>query len=107
VAGRLIARFDVYRPKMNGATPLVLEVQADLLSDLQSRVIVPLQRCQPNRRDTISRLLPVVRIGDEEYQLATANIGTVLVSDLGVPIGNLENQRSIVVDANDFLLQGF
>ena len=101
-----MARFDVYRPK-GKRSALVLDVQADLLSDLETRVIVPLQPWISRRKKTITRLLPVVQIDGKDYQLMTANIGAVLLSDLAGPMANLENQRTTIIDAIDFLLQGF
>ena len=79
----------------------------DLLSDLETRVIVPLQPWLPRRKKTMARLLPIIQIDGRDYQLMTANIGTVLLSDLSGPMANLEDQRTTIIDAIDFLLQGF
>jgi hypothetical protein len=37
----------------------------------------------------------------------TADIGTVQLADLQGRVTNLDNQRTVIIDAIDFLLQGF
>jgi toxin CcdB len=101
-----MALFDVYRPKGKRSV-LVLDVQADLLSELDTRVIVPLKPWTGRRSKTIARLLPIIEVNGKDYQLMTANVGTILVSDLVGPVANLEAQRTAIIDAIDFLLQGF
>jgi toxin CcdB len=85
----------------------VLDVQADLLSDLETRVIVPLRLCPPQCKKTMTRLLPIVQIDGSDYQLMTAQISAVPLSELSGPTANLEEQRTTIIDAIDFLLQGF
>ena len=74
-----MARFDVYRG--TGGADLLLDCQSDLLRDLNTRFVVPLQRPenapQPARRVRIS--LPRSRwhqgckpVGDQETHMATA-----------------------------------
>jgi toxin CcdB len=99
-----MARFDVYTFK--GRAPLVVDVQAELLARIGSRVIIPLL---PSNSKTVSlpRLMPTVTLGGAEYQLFTTDLVAVPSDRLGALIGNLEDQRQIIVDAIDFLLQGF
>lgn len=56
-----MARFDVYRPVGRPANWLV-DVQSSLLSDLDSRVGIPLVPAQSGRHDAIDRLMPVLTI---------------------------------------------
>jgi len=51
--------------------------------------------------------MPTVTLGGAEYQLFTTDLVAVPSDRLGALIGNLEDQRQIIVDAIDFLLQGF
>lgn len=99
-----MARFDVLK---FGPDLLVLDVQADLLSDLQSRVVIPLRQISQLASEALPRLRPSLRIRDETYLLGTPEIVAVPVSQLGERVANLEDQREIIVDAIDFLLQGF
>jgi toxin CcdB len=99
-----MARFDVYT--FSGRAPLVVDVQADLLAHIGSRVIIPLLPCT-SKGEAIPRLKPTVMIGGKEYQLATTDLVAVPAVRLGTCVGNLEDQRNMIVDAIDFLLQGF
>jgi hypothetical protein len=53
------------------------------------------------------RLKPVLRLGDERYALITTDIAAVPTSLLGERVANLQDQREVIVDAVDFLMQGF
>jgi toxin CcdB len=99
-----MARFDVYTFK--GRAPLVVDMQAELLARIGSRVIIPLL---PSNSKTASlpRLMPTVILGGAEYQLVTTDLVAVPFDRLGALIGNLEDRRQIIVDAIDFLMQGF
>lgn len=99
-----MARFDVFE---FGPDLLVLDVQADLLSDLQSRVVIPLRPISQLATEALPRLRPSLRILGATYLLGTPEIVAVPVSQLGEPVANIEDQRGVVVDAIDFLLQGF
>ncbi|MBA4131122.1 MAG: hypothetical protein C0519_06830 [Hyphomicrobium sp.] len=99
-----MARFDVLK---FGPELLVIDVQAELLADLQSRVVIPLRRLPHIANEVLPRLRPSLRVLGETYLLGTPEIGAVPVSQLGECVANVEDQREIVVDAIDFLLQGF
>jgi toxin CcdB len=100
-----MARFDVYKELSHYG--LVLDVQADLLSDLHTRAVVPLALCSVAARETFPRLHPLLRLNGQGYMMITPNIAALHVNELSGPIGNLEDQRGAIIDAIDFLLQGF
>jgi toxin CcdB len=102
-----MARFDVYR--LPGRSPLlVVDMQADLLSDLATRVVVPLAPVSAGRREDIPRLNPVLRVGDKDYYFKPTDIATLPKALLRDPIANIEStHRNDIVAAMDFLLQGF
>jgi len=100
-----MARFDVYR--YSSEVPFVIDVQADLLDDLKTRVVIPLLPQAQARREILPRLKPLIKVNGKNYVLITTDIGALRVSDLGECIANAEDQRQIIVDAVDFLLQGF
>jgi toxin CcdB len=99
-----MARFDVLK---FGPNLLVLDVQTELLASLQSRVVVPLRPVSHLPSEPLPRLRPSLRILGDTYLLGTPEIGAVPVSQLGECVANLEDQREVIVDAIDFLLQGF
>jgi toxin CcdB len=102
-----MARFDVYA--LNRAeVPYVLDVQANLLSDLASVVVVPLVPAEAARAETMRKLKPVITIKGESFCLMTTDIGTLRRASLGKPVVNVEEPyRAVIVDALDFLSQGF
>jgi len=99
-----MARFDVYKnPAGKGC---LLDVQADLLGQLNTRLVVPLLPLSmaPKPAQTLN---PCVEIGDETFVMATQFMAAVPASILHIPVTNLQSRRDGIVAAIDFLLQGF
>ena len=102
-----MARFDVHRVEGWGA-PLVIDVQANLLGELSSRVVVPLVPLADLGRQPMARLEPVLTIGAIDYLFSATELSVQLASRLGAPVGNVESlYRDEIVTALDFLFQGF
>ncbi|MDF1768055.1 CcdB family protein [Maricaulis sp.] len=102
-----MARFDVYRPTGRPASWLV-DVQSGLLSDLESRVGIPLLPVESGRQDAIDRLMPVLGIEGRDFVLVTTDIAMVPTRLLGAPITNIEAEhRDTITAAMDFLFQGY
>ena len=99
-----MARFDVY-PNPDGKGCL-LDVQADLLSHLNTRVVVPLlpSAAAPQPAETLN---PCFEIGGETLVMATQFMAAVPAGILRAPVASLQSQREAVVAATDFLMQGF
>ena len=100
-----MARFDVYQHTKRA--PLILDLQADLLADLKTRAVVPLLAFAQAKDEKIPRLMPVLRIQGKSYMMMTPDIGSIKVSDLGKLVENIEPQRQSIIEAVDFLFQGF
>lgn len=99
-----MARFDVYaNPDGNG---FLLDVQADLMSHLNSRLVIPLvsTAIAPT---PIKVLNPIVQIEDAAYLLLTQQMAAVRVQILKRPVLNVNDRRDEVTAAIDLLLQGF
>lgn len=102
-----MARFDVYRPTGRPASWLV-DVQSGLLSDLESRVGIPLVPAEGGRQDAIDRLMPILGIEGQNFVLVTTDIAMVPTRLLGSPITNIETEhRDTITAAMDFLFQGY
>ncbi len=86
---------------------MLLDIQAEILSDLNTRVVVPLLSQDLAGLEREVRLHPLLTVGDTDYVMMTTHLGAVPVSDLGSIVANVEVQRQTVIDAIDFLLQGF
>ncbi len=101
-----MAQFDVYL-NANEATrelfPYLLEVQHGLLSSLKTRVVVPLGvGIEP-----IRHLNPMLIIEGRNVVMSTADMAGVPLEILGEKIVNLEESRHEIIDALDFLVNGF
>ena len=99
-----MAKFDVYaRP--NGAGYL-LDCQADLLSDLSTRFVIPLLSLD-EAPSPAARLNPVFELGDGRYVMATQFAAAIFVRELGAPVGSLISEETRIGNAIDMLLSGF
>ncbi len=99
-----MARFEVFR--VPGAKGYLLDVQADLLADLPSRVVVPLMSpsgALPPIRD----LNPLLRVAGQEVAMMTHYLTAVPKRDLGRVVAELSDQRDTITRALDLLLTGF
>lgn len=97
-----MARYDLYRAESG----YVLDVQADTLDGLNTRVVVPIrspeQAPQPGRR-----LNPIFEIEGRPYVMVTQFLSAVTSAELTQPIGNLSRFHDDIVAALDMLFQGF
>lgn len=102
-----MAKFDVYCSRSKDPDiKYLLDVQSDLMSDLRTRVVIPLAPL-PGFGTPIARLNPVVAVEGELFALATTNLAGVHVSALGEKITSLEDHADEISAAIDFLLLGF
>jgi len=88
-----------------GTTPYLLDVQADLLSDLATRVVVPLVRRDAFGRGA-SRLHPTFAVKGVEVVMATHLLAAVRKRVLGARVASLSDQRHIIIAAIDVLWSG-
>lgn len=105
-----MARFDVYRNSgpQTADVPYLLDVQSEVLSALDTRVVVPLRRCSrfPASRHP-ANLMPVVTVENVECILETPKLAAVPVRILKTPVTSLAASRFEITAALDFLFQGF
>jgi len=99
-----MAKFDVYRQKHGGCA--VLDCQADLLGDLNTRFVVPLLPLEDAPRPA-ARLNPVFGIGEEQLMMATQYAATMTVRELGEKITSLAQEEDAIGAALDMLISGF
>jgi toxin CcdB len=105
MASRLMARFDVHR--LDRVSVLVVDIQADILRDLKTRLVIPLGRADEQSQERATRLRPVVNVAGVDYLLNTPEMAAVPCTVLGEVIDNINDQHHAITDAVDFLLQGF
>lgn len=101
-----MAQFDVYRNPSKATSkkiPYMLEIQNNLHSRLHTRLVVPLVLdAKPVRHMT-----PVFEIEGQTVVMYTMDMTSVMQDVLSVKVTNIEGYRTEIVDALDFLVNGF
>lgn len=99
-----MARLDVHGRRDGGAGYL-LDVQAELLSGLNTRLVVPLlpRAMAPT---PAARLNPLVDVAGEPYVVVTQFTAAVHVRDLGERVTTLADHHDMVMAAIDLLITG-
>jgi len=85
---------------------LAVDLQADMLSNLPSRVMAPLYRVE-DMSWAMVRLNPRFDIDGDAYVMATQRIAAVPLADIGPVVANLACRADDITAALDFLFQGF
>lgn len=99
-----MARFCVHRLIYDGA--LALDVQAEILSGLDTRTMIPLLP-PGSLSPTFPRLNPIVEVEGSRYVLATQFIAVVPHREIGATVVDLRKRSDEITAALDFLFQGF
>ena len=99
-----MARFSVYRNP--GAEGYLLDVQANILDHLNTRVVVPLLPLSSAPKPA-STLNPVFTVAGESVVMVTQFMAAVPTSLLKLPESSLESFRNEITAAMDLLFQGF
>lgn len=103
-----MAQFDVYT-NPNAATrkaiPYLLDVQADLLDTLATRVVVPLVLADEMGRPA-QHLNPQFRIKGAAVVMSTAELAGIPTRSLGDKVASLKNKRNEIIAALDLLFTG-
>lgn len=98
-----MARFDVYLDREGG---YLLDCQANVLSDLNTRFCVPLQ--PPDVAPLAGRRLnPEFMIENVRLRMVTQFAAAVPVRELGQCVTNLDAQHSEIMNAIDMLTTGY
>jgi len=99
-----MARFDVFLNE--GGAGYLLDVQSDLLSGLNTRVVVPLLP-KSSAPSPAQRLNPVFSIEGQTLVMATQYMAAVPTSELRSGAGSLAEQQDEISEALDMLFLGF
>lgn len=99
-----MARFHAYRAKHGNL--LLLDLQADLLDGLKTRIVAPLYPVE-EMDWVIGQLNPRFEIDDKLYVMATQRMAAIAQTEIGEPIADLSSHHDRIVTATDFLFQGF
>ena len=104
-----MAQFDVYEnqnPETKELIPYLLDVQADLLDSLTTRVVVPLITVAAMGK-AAKYLNPQFKIKRTSVIMSTAELAGVNLHVLGDKVCSLKEHRTEIVAALDLLFTGF
>jgi len=102
-------QFTVYKnknPQTQAAVPFLLDIQNDLLSSLDTRVVVPLHPAAALKGKALKTLTPVLLIDGEPYVMLTPQLAGIPKSELGAPVNQVQQYRAEVIAAIDLLVTG-
>ncbi len=103
-------QFAVYRNENLGSCeefPFLVDVQADLLEELGTRVVVPLAKSEALIDFPTQYLTPLITFQGRPYALLTPQLAGISRDELGPQAGSLADQERAISTAIDFLLRGF
>jgi toxin CcdB len=103
-------QYAVYANQNSGSRdeiPFLLDVQADVLDELGTRVVIPLAKTAELTRFPMLYLAPVVSFQGKSYALLTPQLAGILREELGPQAGSLADQERVISAALEFLLRGF
>ncbi|MBI3902872.1 MAG: CcdB family protein [Nitrosomonadales bacterium] len=103
-----MAQFDVYLNPNSGtrdAIPYLLDVQADLLDRLATRVVVPLIAAE-QMTVAARQLNPQFKIKGVTVVMSTAELAGVSSRSMGDKVTSMKNKRDEIIAALDLLFTG-
>jgi len=104
-----MAQFAVHRndnPGTRMEIPFLLDVQADLLDALATRMVVPLYRAGEAGPPAMTRLTPRLRFQGLDLIAMVPEMAGVPGRSLGEALGDLSANRNDILGALDLLLTG-
>lgn len=104
-----MSQFSLYKnndKKSKKTYPYFIDVQNNLLSELNSRLVIPLTQTKEVDDKVAKKLCPIITVEGKEYILVTNQMTTVPRSILKSEIESLEQYRYQIIDAIDMLITG-
>ena len=104
-----MAQFDVYHnPSKHSKKhyPLLLDIQSPYISEIATRIVIPLGLASSFRNERMTNLAPEITFEDEELLLLTPQIASVPANILKSPVGSLSHFREQIINALDFAIAG-
>lgn len=97
-----MARFDVHA---HGGAGYLLDCQADVLANFDTRFVVPLLPAEGARHAT--RLHPLFDVEDQSFIMVTHLAAAVPVREMGRKVMSLADEQGTIMNALDMLLTGY
>lgn len=104
-----MAQFSAYRnpnPDTRGTYPYLLDIQSELISDLGTRVVVPLAPASAMEGKTIKLLMPILEVEGKRHVMITPQLAGISKKQLGALVADLSSERDAIIAALDLLITG-
>ena len=104
-----MAQFEVHENPNRASRktyPFLLDIQADLLSDLRTTVVIPLCPVTAVGGDAITKLCPVMTINGKRFVALSHQLAGVDRKMLGKSVADLSRHRPEIIAALDFIVSG-
>lgn len=104
-----MAQFDVYKntnKSTRSSYPYLVEVQADMLSELRTTIVIPLLAKKGHAGTQLNILHPEFDISGQKYLAMTTLIAGIDRESLGDCIASLAESRDDFISAVDFMITG-
>jgi len=83
-----------------------VDIQSSLLSDLATRIVVPLGKRSAFGGETMQGITPEISFADQDLLLLTPQTSSVSDKHLKSPVGSLSHFRDQIIGALDLAITG-
>ena len=104
-----MAQYQIYEnlnPNSKHTYPFLIDVQTTLLTDLETRIVIPVVLKNKFSKGIIKNLNPIIVINKKEYVIITQQISGIPSKQLGSSICDCLTSRQEILAAIDFLITG-
>ena len=104
-----MAQFDVYvnpSKKSKAYYPYLVDVQNNYISELETRIVIPLGKANYFENEIMTRLQIKIAYENEDLVLMTPQISSIPRNTLKEVVGSLSHRQQEIIDALDFAITG-
>lgn len=104
-----MGQFDVHRNPSQSTQddyPYIVDIQSPHLSELATRIVIPLAKKGAFRSQVMKNLTPEVTFQGDDLLLVTPQVASIPVRTLQDPIGSLAHIRNQIISALEFAITG-
>lgn len=104
-----MSQFCIYENRNPGSKkmyPYLIDVQTSLLSDLETKIVIPLAKKEKFENSIIKNLNPIITIKSVEYLVLTQQMAGIPSIHIGAEICDCLSSRHEILAAIDFLITG-
>jgi toxin CcdB len=84
----------------------LIDVQTTLLTDLETRIVIPVALKSKFGKGIIKNLNPLITINKKDYVIITQQISAIPINQLGSAVCDCLSSRQEILAAIDFLITG-